>query len=340
MFGLVYKGDGILKIEEFDLRKPGREEVLVKVLACGICGTDLRIVRGESGSSPPVVLGHEFGGVVEEVGENVESVSPGDRVVVDPNICCGKCRFCRAGRPNLCENLTAIGVDVNGGFAEYCIVPERQLFKLKRDVALINMVMVEPLSCVLNIFNRVKIDVCDRVIIIGGGIIGYTLWQLLKIMGISNYAILEIVRERVKILQRLSVENVFNPQEVDVREAVGWLSEGADVVVECAGSSGAFELGFSLLGRGGRMVVFGVAPFEEQVSIKLYDIFRKEVEIIGSFVNPFTFDMAVCLINSGKMDYSSVEYRVFSLSDYVKAFEAARERKYLKVLMRPEREDG
>jgi len=119
-----------LKLTDYALRKPETGEVLIKVLACGICGTDIKIVAGKSAAAPPVILGHEYCGVIEEIGDQVNNISAGDFVSIDPNIFCGECRFCRSGKINLCENLRALGVDIDGGFADYCLVPAKQCYKI------------------------------------------------------------------------------------------------------------------------------------------------------------------------------------------------------------------
>ena len=136
-----------LKVAHKDLRKLNEHEVLVNVTACGVCGTDLHIVEGSSRSSPPVVLGHEFAGIVAEVGKGSDGFKVGDHVAVDPNISCGTCFYCRRGDVHLCKNLRALGVDIDGGMAESCIVPSSQLYHLPSTLTQEQAAFIEPLSC-------------------------------------------------------------------------------------------------------------------------------------------------------------------------------------------------
>ncbi len=161
----------------------GPRDVLVNNKACGICGTDVHIYHGEKGSAdvnPPVVLGHEFAGVVVEVGSEVTSVKPGDHVALDPNMYCNQCMPCRMGKKQECEHLFALGVNVNGGFAEYAVCPETQCFKVREDISFDEAAMAEPLACVVHGIDQAQIQPGQVVLVIGGGTIGTALRSVFR----------------------------------------------------------------------------------------------------------------------------------------------------------------
>jgi len=178
MKAAVFYGVKDLRLEEVPLRKLRSDELLVKIHACGVCGTDVHIYEGAKGSAtvyPPVVLGHEFSGEIVEIGNGVRQLKVGDRISVDPNIFCGQCHFCQKGNVHLCENLQAIGVTRNGGFAEYAIVPEKQAYKLPDNLSYEEGAMGEPVACCLHGIDLSGIKHGDKVLIVGAGTIGL-LW--------------------------------------------------------------------------------------------------------------------------------------------------------------------
>ncbi|HMA61632.1 MAG TPA: alcohol dehydrogenase catalytic domain-containing protein, partial [bacterium] len=179
--------DGSSKLKIIDRKKPKieKDQVLIKVAACGICGTDVKILAGQSHSNPPVVLGHEFCGEIVEIGAEVDDLIKGDFVSVDPNIYCGRCKFCRRGQVNLCENLTAIGVDIDGGFEEYCAVPSGQCYSLNKK-PIQNATLMEPLSCSLFGIKKANIELGDNVAIVGSGMIGIMMIKLSQLKGASR----------------------------------------------------------------------------------------------------------------------------------------------------------
>ena len=179
-----------VKFEVRDMDFPevlGPHQVLIKNMACGVCGTDVHIYHGEKGSAdvlPPVVLGHEYAGIVQAVGDGVTGLKPGDHVAMDPNMYCGLCRPCRMGRKQNCENLFALGVNVNGGFAEYSLCPEAQCYRIREDVPFDVAAMAEPLACVVHGIDQADIRPGQTVLVIGGGTIGLLMVQMAKLSGV------------------------------------------------------------------------------------------------------------------------------------------------------------
>ncbi len=323
-----------LELTNYSLRKPAVDEVLIKVSACGVCGTDIKIIAGKSGATPPVVLGHEFCGIVEEVGDRVNSISTGDFVSVDPNIFCGECQYCRAGKVNLCENLTALGVDIDGGFAGYSIVPAKQCYPLPPKLPPQQAVLLEPLSCAIYGFQRAKIETGDAVVIFGAGIIGLIMLKLAKLSAVRQI----IVVEPDKIRRESSLQNgadfVFDPQTAEYSAEINKITGGGgNAVIECVGSAKVVEQAYRLVKPGGRLVIFGVSPADRSWTVKPYDIFRKDISIVGSFLNPFTFKTAVELVCSGKIQLNDLDIKSFALRDIQKAFENQQRRNSLKTII-------
>lgn len=214
MKGSFFLGNGKMELREIGKLTPVPGEVLLRVAACGVCGTDIHIFHGEKGSAevtPPVVLGHEFAGVVEELGSGVTALQIGEHVAVDPNIYCGHCHFCRIGKKQLCENLRAIGVNQNGGFAQYCVCPAAQCLPLNPALPLEHGAMTEPLACCIHGIDRAALRSGDIVCIIGGGAIGLLMVQLARLSGASHVILSEPVQARRDIALQIGADAVIDP---------------------------------------------------------------------------------------------------------------------------------
>ena len=187
------------EVREMDFGELAPDQVLVRNMSAGICGTDVHIYHGEKGSAavtPPVVLGHEYSGVVEAVGSAVTTVKVGDHVTLDPNIYCGKCMPCKMGKKQNCEHLFALGVNVNGGFAQYSVAPETQCFLLSDTLDFDVGAMTEPLACALHGIDRASIQPGQTVLVIGGGPIGLLMVQLARLAGASTVMLSEPIEMR------------------------------------------------------------------------------------------------------------------------------------------------
>ena len=315
--------------------KPG--EALVKVHACGVCGTDIHIYEGVMPwARLPLIPGHELSGVVVEVGEAVSSLEPGDKVAVDPNITCGVCRYCRRGRRNLCPNLEAIGVTTSGGFAEYVVAPVSQLYKVPKGLSLEEAAFAEPVSCCVHGFTRLSIQPGDDVLIIGAGPIGLIHLQLAKRCGAGKVVVAEVNEKRLKLASELGADLTVNPSEERLSERVRlFLSgKGVEAAIDAAGGSAPLDLALSCLDPGGRLLVFGVASEKDLWKIKPYDLYKRELTIIGSFINPYEMDGALNLLASGAVDVKPLISHVIGLDSLEKALK----REFpnaLKILVKP-----
>ncbi len=312
MKAAVFYGAGDLRIEERERPRAGEGEVVVEVLACGICGTDRHIYHGQFDAKPPIVPGHEYTGRVLEVGEGVRDLAAGDRVAIDPNIHCGVCRFCRRGDIHLCENLCALGVDMDGGFAELAVVPRQQCYELPASVSSLEGALTEPLACCVHGIDLAEIGVGDRVAVIGGGLIGQMLAQLARLRGAGYLLLSDPIAARREMALSLGADAVIDPASSDALAETP-LGEGADVVIEAVGSAETAAQAVEWAAPGGTVVWFGVAPPGDTVDVEPNLVFRKELTIRGSLVNPHTHGRALSLLESGQVDVPPLITRTMGL---------------------------
>jgi 2-desacetyl-2-hydroxyethyl bacteriochlorophyllide A dehydrogenase len=314
---------GELRLREIAKPVPDARELLVRVEACGICGTDRHLFHGEFPSKPPVTLGHEFTGIVEEVGASVRGFARGMRITGDPNISCGRCAECQRGRVNLCVNLQAIGIHRDGGFADYVIVPEKQAFALPDDLDPVHGAFCEPLACCLHGVDLAEIRTGSSVIVLGGGVIGLLVVQLARLAGATSVVLITRSAEKRRLGKTLGATATADPGDSDIVERVisqdGLLPGGADVVIECAGVAETIEQAPALARRGGTVVILGVMPQGAKVTIEPFDLLFREIRLIGSFVNPFTHRRAAELIASGAINVEPLISRRIGLSEAIEA---------------------
>ncbi|SCW54313.1 L-iditol 2-dehydrogenase [Rhizobium mongolense subsp. loessense] len=294
---------GRLAVSQMEKPVPGPGEMLVKVEACGICGTDRHLFLGEFPSEPPVTLGHEFVGIIEAVGQGVSAFRPGMRVTGDPNIACGRCPECQRGRVNLCRNLQAIGIHRDGGFAEYVCMPEQQAFELPQSLAPLHGAFCEPLACCLHGVDLAKISAGASVAVLGGGVIGLLVVQLARLAGATRVVLVTRNADKRRLAENLGATATADPSAGDVVDLVtadqGLLPGGADVVIECAGVAETMEQAPLLARRGGTVVILGVMPQGARISVQPFDLLFREIKLVNSFLNPFTHGRAADLIASG-----------------------------------------
>ena len=334
-----FLGKGSFEVRQAPELHPGPGEVVIKNMVCGVCGTDVHIFHGEPGSAdvtPPVVLGHEYSGEVVEVGEGVTALKPGDHVTVDPNIYCGECVYCRNGKKQLCETMQAVGVTRDGGFGEYSLVPAAQAFKLGDSVPYEAGAMAEPVACCLHGIDLAGIKAGDRVCIVGGGAIGLIMLQLAKLSGASSLVLSEPNEKRRQVALSLGADAAIDPTAPDANSAYeAALGDGADVVIECVGNNAAVKSAFQLAKKGATIVLFSVPKVDATFDLPLFDVYKKELTIKGSFVNPDTHERAVRLINSGKLDFTSIITHRFNLDQLPEAIAMQMSSESIKVVVCP-----
>ena len=321
---------GDIRTVEVPLPVPGPGEVLVRVLAAGICGTDRHLVLGEFPCTPPVTLGHEFSGTVTALGDGADPDLLGRRVTCDPNIACGRCAPCLAGRVNLCTALQAVGVHRDGGFAEYAAFPAHRALVLPDSLDPGHGAFCEPLACCLHGMDIGGPKPGERVIILGGGVIGLLTLQLACAAGAEALMITRQAAKRELALSLGAAAVAASPQE-----ALALWPGGAELVMECAGVAETVAAAPRLARRGGRVVLLGVLPAGATVAIEPLDLLLREVALHPAFLNPFTQARAVALIGAGRIRVEPLISRSIPLADLPDALRAPARPGEVKVLVRP-----
>lgn len=324
MKALFLEDVGKLALRDIEKPVPKADELLIRIEACGICGTDRHLFLGEFPSKPPVTPGHEFVGVIEAVGRDVTDFEPGMRVTGDPNIACGHCAECQRGRVNLCANLQAIGIHRNGGFADYAVLPHKQAHLLPSSLNPLHGAFCEPLACCLHGVDLAKLKAGSSAIVIGGGVIGLLVVQLARLAGATDVVLITRNVEKRQLSEKLGATATLDPSSGgDVVEQItgssGLLPGGADVVFECAGLRQTVEQAPLLARRGGTAVILGVLPQGEKVEIEPFDLLFREVALVTSFLNPFTHRRAAELIASGMIVVEPLISRAIGLEEAAEA---------------------
>jgi len=323
-----------LTTKECSRPEVGPDEVLIKVHTCGVCGTDSHLFKGEHLVSFPVIPGHEFSGTVEEVGAHVRHLHKGDPVTIDPNIVCGVCSFCRRGEIQLCEHLTAIGLNRNGGFSEYCAVPAKQAYRLPDALPLEAGAFAEPLACCLHGLDRARFSPGLKVVILGGGAIGQLMLQLVRSGGASTVVISEPHTNRRRLALELGASSAVDPSQSEAVAAIRDATEGGgDLTIECAGHEKAVEQAVAATRRGGTVLLFGVSGPDAEARIRPYEIFARELTVVGSFINPFTHQRAIDALAAGRVDTARIVSHRFPVEQTAEALRMSRQPEAVKVLV-------
>jgi 2-desacetyl-2-hydroxyethyl bacteriochlorophyllide A dehydrogenase len=284
----------------------------------------------------PVIPGHEYAGEVVAVGSEVNEFRQGDRVAVDPNILCGYCSFCRAGKVHLCKNMVALGVNIPGGFAEFSLVPAGQAYRLPASFSLAQAALAEPVACCLRGLDLAGIRSGDRVVIFGCGPMGAIILQLALLQGASNVIVIEPQAGRRRRAESLGAQWVIDPAKESAVEAIrGQHPDGAEVVFDCSGNVDAVREALQLAIRGGTVMLFGVCDKSKNLEINPFWVNDNEITIRGSYNNPNTMGRAVDLLVSGRLNAEAVVTHHFPLTQAQEAFRASGSSETLKVVIDP-----
>ncbi len=300
--------------------QPG--EVRVDVAYAGICGSDMHIIHGQNAFVRfPRVTGHEFSGLVQQVGEGVEGLRVGDRVCIDPVISCGTCYPCRIGRPNVCTHLQVIGVHRDGGFSEQVCVPAENAHRLPDGVPLSHGALVEPYSIALNVLERMEVHPGDSVLIYGAGVIGLTLVQMARALGLTDITVTDVIDSRLQTAKALGASRTLNGQEVDVEAAMRELTqgEGVPLIVDAACIPALMPQMVRLASPAGRIGLLGFTATPSDL-VQL-EMIKKELTLVGSRLNNRKFPRVIELIASGKLQVQELISHRVSFDDMPGAIE-------------------
>lgn len=339
MKAAVFYGKHDLRVEEIERPVPEEGQILIRVEACGICGTDIHIFEGDEGAAPSpagTVLGHEFSGTVVETGPSVKRIKAGDRVCADPNKLCGECYYCKSGLGHFCENMVGIGTTVNGGFAQYCVIPEEQAYPFSDKVSFEEAAMTEPLACCLHGIDLCGIQSGDTVAVFGAGMIGLLMIQLARLNGAAKVIAIEPVEEKRKMALKLGASLAVDPFNQDLNQVLKEQKvERIQTVIECAGRVDTMKQAIEIAGKKSVVMLFGLTKPDAELPVKPFELFKKEVVLKASYINPYTQSRAVELIDSGRIDVKSMVYRIASLEELPGILGDAKLRSMGKIIISP-----
>jgi len=340
MKAAVFHGTAVgLKIEEIPRPKIGKDQVLVKVAACGVCHTDLHYLEHgvPTFKKPPIVLGHEASGIVEEAGVEVRTLTKGQRVLIPAVLTCGKCMFCRMGRENICANMTMLGNHIDGAYAEYVAVPAKDLLELPASLPLEEAsIIADATSTPYHaVKNRARVQPGDSVVIFGCGGVGINAVQLAAAAG--GYVIAVDINDRkLAWASEFGAAKVINASKVErvSKEVKKLTGGGADIAMEVIGNPKTIEEAFECVRIGGRLCVLGYTA--EAVSIIGGKIMFKEIEIVGSLgCRPLDYAPLIRMVEQGKIDIKRQVTHRFPLDQLAKAFEVMKEGMSLRSIVIP-----
>ncbi len=304
MKAAVLYGRHDLRIEDLPVPDTLEGYHLVKVAYCGICGTDVHLYEGDEGSVkliPGTVPGHELSGTLVDTGETV---------TVDPNYYCGKCSNCLSGNTHYCENIFNTGVTVNGGFAEYVLAHDSQIHKIPANVPIGDAAFSEPVSCCLHGADLADLKMSDRVLITGAGTIGLIMLQICKATGVSHIGVSEPVEaKRYKALS-LGADSVFDSNIITIEKLKKC---SFNKVIECSGNIMAVRTALACCANTGTVMLFGLTRPDATIVIKPFDLFKREITIKASYINPSTISRAITMIETGKISVAPLVSDVIPL---------------------------
>jgi len=322
MKAAVLRAPNQLKVEELPKPEPGFGEVLVRIRATAICGTDLGIYQGKHKVNYPLVLGHETTGEVEKVGEGVAEFKPGDRVANNPLTYCNMCYQCYLGNVQLCEKGGLIGRESDGSFAEYISIPKERLFPIPDSISYVDGTNINLLATCLWGLAKISITPIDSVVILGQGASGLLWNQLARVSGADPVIGISRSQWKLDLCEKMGAISV-NARDKDpvqaVKEATG--GKGATVVIEAAGTSVTINQAIDMVAPGGTILHFGIGP----VSVPDYNfsqLYFKEVKLVGTrAMRPLDFMDGIKLIDRGTIDISFLVTHKYPLSEIQEAFD-------------------
>ncbi|MHB9130357.1 MAG: zinc-dependent alcohol dehydrogenase family protein [Armatimonadota bacterium] len=340
MKALVYTAPETFSVTEVPTPQPRGTEVLICVRACGLCKTDVHIHQGKFFSAFPLIPGHEFAGEVAAVGDQVARVQVGDRVVADNERQCGSCYYCRRGEPLFCENLYAQGVNAPGGFAEYVLVEEQQVYPLADDISFDEGALVEPTACAVHGLDVIRPQAGDEVLQFGVGPTGLILAQLLRHGGAATLVAVDLSPAKLALASRwadaIGIQVHPDHPQAYIPELKQRYPHGFDIVVDATGVPPIIQSLPQFAKYGSKVVVYGVAPEEATIQISPYEIFRRELTILGSFSQAHTFERATRLVNSHTVKVKEMVTHTLPLEEWGYALQMVKEgRENIKIVMTP-----
>ncbi len=334
---------GCMSVMERNVPEIAEDEVLIRIKAVGVCGTDLHIYHGRVTTGTDVIIGHELSGVIEKVGSKVTRVKEGDHVVSRLNVgVCGTCKACLSGNPQMCEHRTCPGHWVDGAFAKYMKIEAKQVIKYDEEkISFEEAACVEPMACVAHaLLERSKVKPEDVVVLYGPGPIGLLALQMAKINGASKVIVVGTESDkalRLPLAEKLGADMTLVSGEDDVEKITRELThgEGVDLCNDCSGAAPAINACLRMLRRQGRMSVIGL-PGRREIPIEWLTAAEKSLEVIFSYSSsPTSWDLSLSMLERHAIDVKSLISHKAPLDDFEKVFEEAKEGKVIKAILEP-----
>ncbi|SEO41393.1 L-iditol 2-dehydrogenase [Amphibacillus marinus] len=330
-------GFGHLELQDVEEPKPNPDQVKIEVKYAGICGSDVHTYEGNYKVKTPVTLGHEFAGVVVEVGKNVTEFQVGDRVTSETTFSiCGECKYCKSKDYNLCAHRKGIGSQQNGGFTKYLIARKESLHKLPQHVDYRAAAMTEPLACTYHAANKASINEHDLVVVFGPGPIGLLQAQVAKTYG-ATVIIAGLTHDKIRLdkAKEIGIDYAINLQQDDLHALVAQLTEGygAHVIFECSGAVPAVRLGLDLLRKKGQFVQVGIFS-KAEIPIDFEKIIQKEIQVTGSRSQTSRdWEPSLALMNEGRVTPKALVTHELSIGDWDEGYRAIKDGDAIKVLL-------
>lgn len=317
-------------------------DVMIRVKACGICGSDIHGMDGSSGRRiPPIIMGHEAAGVITQVADDVSGWSKGDRVTFDSTIYCGKCEYCKADNVNLCNDRRVMGVSPgnyrqHGAFAELVAVPSRILYRLPENLSYVEAAFVEPVSIALHAVNRMPVKGEESAVVVGAGMIGLLVIQALKTKGLRHIIAVDIDQEKLRVAEKMGASDVVISNEDAIDSIHDLTGDGADLAMEVVGINDTLNLAIASLRKGGSLGLVGnLAP---ETQFPLQEVVTRELTLYGSCSSSGEYPEALRCIADGRMNVEPLISKIAPLAEGAKWFERlySGKEKLLKVILEPE----
>ncbi|KAL2861516.1 chaperonin 10-like protein [Aspergillus pseudodeflectus] len=325
------------RVVEKPLPEVRENDLLIRVKACGVCGTDLHIHDGEFGAQFPVVPGHETVGVVAAFGSKVKGFVVGDRVVADNSELCGECFYCRRGKELFCEKFVAHGVTADGGFAEYAVYPAKRVFPFK-GISDVDATLIEPAACAAHGIDKIAPHMGSKVLLFGAGPTGLVLAQLLRQNGGCYVVVAAPEGVKMSLARSLDAADEYIDLPRDAAASAALLEKmhndnpyGFDIVVEATGSAKILEKALDFVQKGGKLVVYGVYNDDDRISLPPNRIFKHEIQVLGSFSEMNKFPAAIDYLATGKVRVTGIINQTFKVEQWEECLEAMRTKKVIKA---------
>jgi L-iditol 2-dehydrogenase len=340
---LVLKDYNLFSYEDAPMPEVGVEEVLVKIMACSICGSDVHGMDGSSGRrKPPIIMGHEAAGIIEKVGKDVEDYEVGDRVTFDSTVYCGKCFYCKQGKVNLCDHRIVLGVSCeeyrkNGAMAQYLSVPERILYKLPEKVQFEQAALIEPLAIALHAVNQTPITINDQAVVFGVGTIGSLIVQILRLAGCGKIIAVDLDQSKLDLACKNGADIGLNPGEINIIEKIKELTNGrgADIAFEAIGISKTVNYAISTLRKGGALTLVG--NVSTSIDFPLQSVVTREILINSSCASAGEYRASIDMVAREDVNVEAILSAVVPLKEGASWFErlSAGEAGLMKVVLKP-----